>query len=477
MNDIRLAAPRTALFPEIEPRRSGMLPVDALHTLYWEESGNPDGIPVVFLHGGPGAGAGAAHRRFFDPERYQIVIFDQRGAGRSTPLGSLVDNTTPHLVADIERLREFLGVDRWLVFGGSWGSTLALAYGESHPDRCLGFILRGIFLCRPSEIEWFLYGVRSVFPDVWAAFSGFIPEAERGDLLSAYRRRLEDPDPAVHMPAAREWSLFEGACSTLLPSEDAMRHFGDDVVALGLARIEAHYFAHDIFLQAGSLLDRVDRIRHLPCVIVQGRYDMVCPAVSAFDLAARWPEADFQLISDAGHSAWEPGIRSALVAATEQFHRTRPWDKERPVMQEAPPPVLLRYMAGLRAHDVPAILDTVSDDLRFESQARILDKSAFRGMLTALYTGFPDWHYDNDPPGREGDWWYVLWRQSGNHGGTFALPGMAPIPATGRPVKIPPQRFYYRVENDRIVVIRPDPIEGGAPRGILQQIGVEQPPL
>lgn len=319
VNDLSSGAPRTELFPEIEPHASGRMPLDPRHTMYWEVSGNPDGIPVVFLHGGPGSGASPSHRRFFDPARYRIVIYDQRGSGRSTPLGAIEDNTTPLLIDDIERLRRHLGIERWLVFGGSWGSTLALAYGEAHPDRCLGFVLRGIFLCRPSEIEWFLYGMRNVFPDIWRNFAEYIPAAERGDLLGAYRRRLEDPTPSVHLPAARTWSLYEGACSTLMPSEDAMKHFGDDGVALGLARIEAHYFAHDIFLPRDSLLDNVDRIRHLPCVIVQGRYDMVCPAVSAFDLKAVWPEAELIVVPDAGHSAWEPGIRARLVAAVARF--------------------------------------------------------------------------------------------------------------------------------------------------------------
>ncbi|MCU0869451.1 MAG: prolyl aminopeptidase [Burkholderiales bacterium] len=318
MND-RMPMPRTELWPEIEPHASGMLDVGDGHRLYWETSGNPHGQPVVFLHGGPGAGASAAHRRFFDPAAWRIVVFDQRGAGRSKPLGSLHVNTTPHLVADLERLRRHLGIDRWVVFGGSWGSTLALAYGQAHPQACTGFILRGIFLCRPSEIRWFLYGMREVFPDVWGRFAGFVAEADRDDLLGAYRRLLEHPDTAVHMPAARAWSLYEGACSTLLPSDDAMRHFGDDVVALGLARIEAHYFAHDSFLPAAGLLAGIDRIRHLPATIVQGRYDMVCPAVSAFDLHAAWPEAEFIVVPDAGHSAWEPGIRAQLVAACERF--------------------------------------------------------------------------------------------------------------------------------------------------------------
>ena len=318
------ARPRGELYPEIEPHAHGWLEVDDRHHLYWEVSGNPHGLPVLFLHGGPGAGASPSHRRFFDPAAYRIVIFDQRVAGRSRPLGELRDNTTPLLIADIERLRAHLGVSRWLVFGGSWGSTLALAYGEAHPGACLGFVLRGIFLCRPSEIDWFLYGMRNVFPDTWARFAGYLPVSERDDILAAYRRRLEHPDPAIHLPAARAWSLYEGACSTLLPSEDALRHFGSDTVALGLARIEARYFAHRIFLPDDSLLANVGRIRHLPCVIVQGRYDMVCPAVSAFDLAAAWPEAELQVVADAGHSAWEPGIRARLVAATDRFRSLEP---------------------------------------------------------------------------------------------------------------------------------------------------------
>ncbi|MBI1397729.1 MAG: prolyl aminopeptidase [Betaproteobacteria bacterium] len=312
-------SPRTELHPEIDPFDSGILGLDTRHAMYWEQSGNPDGIPVLFLHGGPGAGSSPAHRRFFDPAAYRIVIFDQRGAGRSTPLGDITDNTTPLLVEDIERLRDHLGIERWVVFGGSWGSTLALAYGQNHPERCLAFVLRGIFLCRRSEIDWFLYGMRNVFPDVWQRFAHYIPPAERDDLLGAYTRRLLHADPAVHMPAARQWSLYEGACSTLIPSPEAMQHFGHDVVALGLARIEAHYFAHDIFLPPGSLLAGVERLRHLPCIIVQGRYDMVCPAVTAFDLKAAWPEAEFRLVADAGHSAWEPGIRAELVSAMERL--------------------------------------------------------------------------------------------------------------------------------------------------------------
>jgi proline iminopeptidase len=313
------SALRSSLYPEIEPYNAGMLDLDGRHRMYFEESGNPKGAPVLFLHGGPGAGAAAAHRRFFDPAHYRIVIFDQRGAGRSTPLGEITDNTTPLLVADIEKLREHLGIKSWVVFGGSWGSTLALAYGEFHPERCTGLILRGIFLCRKSEIDWFLYELRNIFPEAWRAFSDPIPAAERGDLLSAYYSRLTNPDPAVHMPAARTWGTYEGSCSTLMPSPETVAYFAGDVVSLGLARIEAHYFKHDIFLPENYLLANVDRIRNIPGVIVQGRYDAVCPIVSADDLHRAWPEAEYHIIPDAGHSAWEPGICAALVRACEKF--------------------------------------------------------------------------------------------------------------------------------------------------------------
>jgi proline iminopeptidase len=312
---------RNELYPEIEPHRSGMLEVDGLHRIYWEECGNATGQPVVFLHGGPGAGSAPAHRRFFDPAHYRIVIFDQRGAGRSRPLGELRDNTTPLLIADMEHLRRRLGIERWLVFGGSWGSTLALAYAIAHPERCSGLVLRGIFLCRSSEIEWFLYGVRNLFPEAWAAFASAIPAAERDDLLSAYYRRLTDPDPAIHMPAARAWSIYEGSCSTLLASPETVAYFSSDVVALGLARIEAHYFTHRIFMPPNALLENVGRIRKIPAVMVQGRYDAVCPIVTADDLHRAWPEADYVVVPDAGHSAWEPGICAELVKATERFKR------------------------------------------------------------------------------------------------------------------------------------------------------------
>ncbi|SMF38487.1 prolyl aminopeptidase Serine peptidase. MEROPS family S33 [Tistlia consotensis] len=307
------------LFPPIEPYETGRLAVDPPHELYWEQSGRPDGAPVLFLHGGPGAGAAPDHRRFFDPAHYRIVIHDQRGAGRSRPLGETEGNTTQALIADIERLRERLGIERWHVFGGSWGSTLSLAYAQAHPERVTALILRGIFLCRDSELEWFLYGIRQMFPDAWAAFAGEIPEAERGDLLEAYHRRLMDPDPKVHLPAARAWSVYEGACSTLLPSPETVAAFGEDRMALGLARLEAHYFKNRIFLPPNALIENIGRIRRIPAVIVQGRYDCVCPPVTASDLHDAWPEASFQIVPDAGHSAMEPGIRRALVAATERL--------------------------------------------------------------------------------------------------------------------------------------------------------------
>jgi proline iminopeptidase len=312
---------RRDLFPPIDPYRTGQLKLDSRHTMYWEESGNPQGPPALFLHGGPGAGATPVHRRFFDPSFWRIIVFDQRGGGRSTPLAEIRDNTPSQLVGDIERLRQELGIAEWLVFGGSWGSTLAIHYAESHPERVSGLILRGIFLCRRSEIDWFLYGMRTVFPEAWRAFAGFLPESERDDLLAGYYRRLTDPDPRIHMPAARAWSIYEGACSTLLPNPETVAAFGEDRLALGLARIEAHYFTEHLFRPECDLVANIGRIRHLPAVIVQGRYDMVCPIRSADELARAWPEAEYVVVRDAGHSAMEPGIREQLVLATERAKR------------------------------------------------------------------------------------------------------------------------------------------------------------
>jgi len=310
---------RIPFFPAIEPYRSGRLKVDEPHELYWEECGAPDGLPVVFLHGGPGAGSSPAHRRFFDPKRYRIIVFDQRGAGRSTPLGETAGNDTARLVADIETLRGHLAIETWFVFGGSWGSTLALAYAKAHPDRVRGLFLRGIFLMQPSEIDWFLYGMKAVFPEAWERFANFLPAEEREDLLGNYRKRLNDPDPAVRVPAARSWSLYEGSCSTLLPNPEVMSTSGEERHAVGLARIEAHYFTNNLFDPPDALLRDIDIIRNIPAVIVQGRYDLVCPIITADALHRLWPEADYIIVPDAGHSALEPGIRSALISATNRF--------------------------------------------------------------------------------------------------------------------------------------------------------------
>jgi len=315
--------PRGDLFPEIGPFEAGYLPLPAGHVMYWEQVGNPRGRPVLFLHGGPGAGAGAVHRRFFDPDFWRLIIFDQRGAGRSRPLGSLAENTTSALVQDIETLRRHLGIARWLLFGGSWGSTLALAYTQACPWRVIGCVLRGVFLGRPHEVDWFLNGLRIVFPDAHANFVGFLPEGERHDVLGGYLRRLIDPDPMVHLPAARAWSVYEGSCSTLLPSPDTVASFAQDRTALGLARIEAYYFANRLFLPPEGLLGRMDTIAEVPAEIVQGRYDMICPAATAFDLVASWPAARLTIVPDAGHSALEPGVRRALVAAVERFRHGR----------------------------------------------------------------------------------------------------------------------------------------------------------
>ena len=314
-------------YPNIEPYQTGFLALDAIHDMYFEQSGNPDGVPVVFLHGGPGSGASATHRQFFDPAFYRIVIFDQRGAGRSKPLGELRDNTTPDLIADMETLRKHLLIERWMVFGGSWGSTLALAYAEYHPQRTTALVLRGIFLCRQSEIDWFLVGLRSIFPEAWHKFVGHLSannrERENGFtadiILKSYHALLTNPDPAIHMPAARTWSMYEGSCSTLLPNKALVANFGSDRTALGLSRIEAHYFMHDIFLPNNFLIDNIAKIRHIPTTIVQGRYDMVCPIISADALARVFPEAQYHIIDDAGHSAFEPGIRAKLSETMEQL--------------------------------------------------------------------------------------------------------------------------------------------------------------
>jgi proline iminopeptidase len=304
------------LFPVLSPNRHGMLAVDDIHTIYWEECGNPDGIPVLFLHGGPGAGLSPQHRRFFDPQRYRVILFDQRGAGKSTPLGEWRNNTTQLLIDDIEVLRAQFGIAQWLVFGGSWGSTLALAYGQAHPEACLGFVLRGIFLCTQAEIDWFIDGVRWFYPELYEEFAAPIPPEERGDLLAAYVKRILSSDPAVYWPAARAWSRFEGRRVYLMPQpEDAP----NDALDLGVGRLESHYMANLGFFEEDQLIRNMGRIAHLPAVIVQGRYDAICPPLSAYRLQQAWPGAQLEMIPDAGHGALEHGIASALVRATERF--------------------------------------------------------------------------------------------------------------------------------------------------------------
>ncbi len=308
------------LYPEIKPYAAHRLPVDARHTLYVEECGSACGLPALFLHGGPGAGCQPLHRRFFDPGRYRVVLFDQRGAGQSTPHAELTDNTLQHLIADIEAIRERLGIERWVVFGGSWGSTLALAYAEAHPQRVLGLIVRGIFLCRPQDIRWFYQqGANRLFPEAWEQYLAPIPEAERGDLVAAYHQRLTGPDEVERMRCAKAWSTWEGTTLSLLPSASAIERWGDPHLALALARIECHYFTHHGFLEPDQLLRDAHRLAGIPGVIVHGRYDVICAADNAWALARAWPDARLEMIADAGHAVSEPGIAAALLRATDEF--------------------------------------------------------------------------------------------------------------------------------------------------------------
>ena len=308
------------MYPQIEPYQTHRMAVDARHTLYVEECGNPAGLPVIFLHGGPGAGLAPYHRRFFDPARYRIVLFDQRGAGRSTPFADLADNTTWHLVDDIEAIREQLGIERWVVFGGSWGSTLALAYAQTHPERVLGLVLRGIFLCRPAEIRWFYEagGASWILPEKWQRYAAAIPPEERGEMMEAYWRRLSSDDETVRLAAAQAWGAWEGGSITLEENPQTEATFAAPDVALSLARIEAHYFRHNGWLESDQLLRDVAKIRHIPATIVHGRYDIICPAKSAVELHAAWPEADFHIVLS-GHAASEPAIVDQLVQATDRL--------------------------------------------------------------------------------------------------------------------------------------------------------------
>ncbi|MCU7919156.1 MAG: prolyl aminopeptidase [Candidatus Thiodiazotropha sp. (ex Epidulcina cf. delphinae)] len=309
-----------ALYPPIKPFASQRLSVDRGHRLYIEQVGNSNGIPVLFLHGGPGAGCEPYHRRFFDPAAYRVVLFDQRGCGRSTPHASLTANTTWDLVADIERIRRELGIDRWLLFGGSWGSTLALAYAQTHPQRVTGMVLRGIFLCRDEEIHWFYQaGANRIFPDYWEAFVAPVPEDERGNLLQAYHRRLTGENEITRMAAAKSWSVWEGRTAGLQPNRAVVDFFSDPHTALSLARIECHYFINHAFLRPDQLLQDMDQLRDISGVIVQGRYDLICPMTSAWELHQAWEGSELIVIPDAGHAATEPGIRSALIEATDRF--------------------------------------------------------------------------------------------------------------------------------------------------------------
>jgi proline iminopeptidase len=310
-------------YPEIEAFQSHFLKVSELHTVHFEQAGNPQGYPIVFLHGGPGGGLDPKYRRFFDPKHYHIILVDQRGCGKSTPYAELKENTTWDLVADIEKIREHLNIKKWHVFGGSWGSTLALAYAVTHPEKVSGLILRGIFLCRPSEIEWFYQnGCHQIFPDYWEKYWNYIPASERGNMVKAYYKRLTDPDEKVRFEAAKIWSQWEAATSYLIVREENINDYGESQKAVAFARIECHYFMNNAFFKTDNyLIEQVEKIRHIPGVIVQGRYDVVCPPRSAWDLHKAWPESKLNIIPDSGHAASENGIRSALIEATDQFRK------------------------------------------------------------------------------------------------------------------------------------------------------------
>jgi proline iminopeptidase len=320
MSDLR------TLYPEIEPFDTGRLKVSSVHELYYEQCGNAEGKPVVFLHGGPGAGLVPDYRRFFDPSAYRIILFDQRGSGKSTPHASLEDNTTWHLVADIEQIREHLGIEQWLVFGGSWGSTLALAYSEKHPERVTGLVLRGIFLGREHETRWFYedsQGASAIFPDGWEDFVRLVPAPERHDMIRAYYRLLTDENASVREASAQAWSIWESSALKLIPDQKLIDDFSEPETAIALARIECHYFINNCFFETDNyLIEHVGRIRNIPGVIVQGRYDIICPMANAWGLHRAWPEARFEIILDAGHASIEPGIIDALVRATDSFRET-----------------------------------------------------------------------------------------------------------------------------------------------------------
>ena len=309
------------LYPPREAYLEGKLKVSDLHTIHFEESGNPQGKPIVVLHGGPGGGCPSYYRQYFNPEKWRVIMFDQRGCGKSTPHAELRENTTWDLVGDIEKIREHLGINNWVVFGGSWGSTLSLAYSQTHPERCTGLILRGIFMLRQKELHWFYQeGASNIFPDAWEEYLKPIPQGERDDLLNAYYKRLTSEDKKIRLEAAKSWSIWEASTSKLFLDKSLMNSFGESAFADAFARIECHYFVNKGFFETeDQLLTNVDKIRHIPTVIVQGRYDVVCPMVSAWELHKEWKEAEFIVVPDAGHSMTEPGIQTALLDATDKF--------------------------------------------------------------------------------------------------------------------------------------------------------------
>lgn len=311
------------LFPPLAPYSSGFLPVDSTHEIYWEQSGNPDGVPILHIHGGPGEGATAKHRRFFNPDHYRIIIFDQRGAGRSHPLGSLENNTLAHLLGDMEKLRNHLRVKRWHLFGGSWGSTLALAYAQKHPQTCISLILRGIFLLQQEEVDWFINGMKNIFPEAWEQFAAPLPKNERHNLLKHYYEALSGNDRKHAIEAAVRWRLYEGACSSLIANYETITSEEQKDFAWAMARIEAHYFLHHIIPHEKSLLKSIDLIRGIPATIIQSRYDMLCPIYTANRLHQEWPEADYVIVPDGGHSALDAPVRSRLIEATENAKTIR----------------------------------------------------------------------------------------------------------------------------------------------------------
>jgi proline iminopeptidase len=318
---VSLSAEKRILYPPIEPNQTGFLREEDGHSIYWEESGNPSGKPILFVHGGPGIGTFPYNRSFFDPEIYRIILFDQRGSGKSLPFSKLENNTTWDLVNDIERLRKYLGIQNWVVFGGSWGSTLGLTYAIKHPQAVKGLILRGIFLCRPKEIQWYYQsGAHHLFPDLWEKYIAPIPVAERGDFVQAFYRRLTSPDGETRKAAAQAWSGWEGGTSKLLFDPALLATFTEDKTADSIARIECHYFSHNTFFDTDNwILENINPIRHIPCIVVQGRYDIPCPIESAWELHRAWPEAELEIIPDAGHASTEPGIMDALIRATDRF--------------------------------------------------------------------------------------------------------------------------------------------------------------